>query len=1019
MSRTTSDEVKSVQPELLMVRAGAGAGKTTELVNRVLSLARHYLKTEKRLPHLVVTTFTRKATQELKERLLSEALKLSDADLVRFVQSPSHLHISTIHGVLSLYLFRYGVKIGLGPQFSIIDSTSEVKLIKKAIKRYLKKDQDLYKIDLLLEELNLKNLITSLQTYFEQRFIVGHKINFFNDQDLKKSNAHKTLEWAEKANELVNHTENIQDGKNWPEYISFLKNCIVKINQSQGMDFQSIISFSENKPDTKVKKGTDEFVKELKTEVHKLADDFFDRKWVFEESYIQKHKEVCFAFQSLAESLFTDLFSEKVSASTLTMSDLENFSLWLAQNNPQTAEQFSEEWDYWLVDEYQDTSPKQVEILNKLIGHRNSFTVGDPQQSIYLFRGARAEVFLQKEKDVLNLKGQTLKKMENYRSRPELLHFFNHFFQHYDSRQFQPMIATDKNLVNELKNTPAAYFIQADKTLEDSDLLSAIERITELLQSGTRAEEICVLARSNQVLNRFSKLCFQYHIPVQLHAGSGFRGRREILDALMLLKFLVNSHDNVNLVGLLRTPWFRIHDAEISRVANISQNSYWQVLQKELIENSVVIRLIKLKKLTEEIGFVQAWKQGLVQSGILDFSYSLDPSGRREANLMKLISDLSMKERLPGFRILDFIYDEEISSMSDTEVAGESDAVPVISPDRVNLMTVHASKGLQFEHVLLIGVGNKPPQTRSNFFMYHETDMKFSISLVDSDSGKLLTSTVGEEIRTTKSDREKQEMARVLYVALTRAKYSIFLSWQTEIKGSWSSQMWKPTEGLVQHDLFHTSFISNHRPEIKKMERNVPQIKKLRTKLSEKKEENKSRSVTEILAADLNKIKFHKSESQKRIELVQKGVDIHRIFESICYRNEIPKPKTANEQSVHHFMQTDNGKKLLQWMSDGNPEWGFCVVQDDIWIQGQIDLWCRADDGQVYIVDYKTGSKAYLSKAQEQLNLYAWALRKMKKIQPNDKVHLVVIYPLENEMIFEKADPDYIPSPLRVSSPSH
>lgn len=1019
MSRTTSVEVKSVQPELIMVRAGAGAGKTTELVTRVLSLAQHYLTTEKRLPHLVVTTFTRKATQELKERLLSEALKSGDKNLVRFVQSPSHLHISTIHGVLSLYLFRYGVKIGLGPQFSIIDSASEIKLIKRAIKRHLKKDQDLLKIDLLLEELTLKNLISSLQSYFEQRFTVGDKIDFFNEQDLIKSNANKTLEWAKKAIELVNHIENIQDGKNWPEYISFLKNCILKINQSQGLDHLPILQFSENKPDTKVKKGTDEFVKELKTEVHKLADDLFDRKWVFEESYIKKHTQVCLAFQSLAESLFSEIFSEKVSASTLTMSDLENFSLSLANNHPQTAKQFSEEWDYWLVDEYQDTSPKQVEILNKLIGHRNSFTVGDPQQSIYLFRGARAEVFLQKEREVSNLNGQILQKMQNYRSRPELLHFFNHFFQSYDSKQFQAMVATDKNLVPELKDTPVAYFIQADKTLDDSDLLSAIERMTELLQSGTRAEEICVLARSNQVLNRFSKLCFQYHIPVQLHSGSGFRGRREILDALMLLKFLVNSHDNVNLVGLLRTPWFRVHDSEISRIASLGQNSYWQVLQQEFKENSVIIRLVKLKKMTEEIGFVQAWRQGLVQSGILDFSYSLDPSGRREANLMKLISDLSMKERLPGFRILDFIYDEEVSSMSDTEVSGESDAVPVISPDRVNLMTVHASKGLQFEHVLLIGVGNKPPQVRASFFMFHENDFKFSMSLSDPDSGKLLTSTAGEEIRATKSDREKQEMARVLYVALTRAKFSIFLAWQTEIKGSWANQMWKPSEGVVKHELFQTSFISNHRPEIKKMEQLVSQSKKLRSKFSQKKEENLSRSVTEILTADLSKIKFHKSESQKRIEIVQKGVDIHRILESIRYRNELPKPKTQNEQIVHQFMQTENGKKLLQWITDGYPEWGFCVVQDDIWIQGQIDLWCRSEAGEVYIVDYKTGSKAYLTKAQEQLNLYAWALRKMKKIQQSDKVQLVVIYPLENEMIFEKADPDYIPSPLRVSSPSH
>src|ERR1700712_3645685 len=97
----------SPQLNLEIVRAGAGAGKTTRLTRQVLDVVAEFLRTEKRFPHLVVTTFTRKATQELRERLMLEAVSHGDFALLEYVSSKSHLSISTIHGVLSLFLSRF------------------------------------------------------------------------------------------------------------------------------------------------------------------------------------------------------------------------------------------------------------------------------------------------------------------------------------------------------------------------------------------------------------------------------------------------------------------------------------------------------------------------------------------------------------------------------------------------------------------------------------------------------------------------------------------------------------------------------------------------------------------------------------------------------------------------------------------------------------------------------------------------------------------------------------------------
>ena len=129
--------MSSTAPESLnqFVRAGAGAGKTYSRTHQVLDVALDLQEKNGRLPRMIVTTFTRKATQELKERLLLLALEEEKYQgLVKFVNSPSLLHISTIHGVMDLFLKRYGLTIGLDPSYSLISESEAHRFAKKYIK---------------------------------------------------------------------------------------------------------------------------------------------------------------------------------------------------------------------------------------------------------------------------------------------------------------------------------------------------------------------------------------------------------------------------------------------------------------------------------------------------------------------------------------------------------------------------------------------------------------------------------------------------------------------------------------------------------------------------------------------------------------------------------------------------------------------------------------------------------------------------------------------------------------------
>jgi ATP-dependent helicase/nuclease subunit A len=724
--------VGETNPQLTLIRAGAGAGKTTELINRVLSIAVHHHLRHGKFPHLVVTTFTRKATQELKERLQLQSLRLqkeqfSDQKIAQavqqlsaYVQRQSQLHISTIHGVLSLFLLRYGWKFGLAPQFSIIDGLTETVMIKKSIKAILNEAKEAQALETLLEEKSLTEIIEAVKIYLEER--VGHSqaIPFYELQELADLASQKAKIWCEKASDFLQQAASSLGGKNGAEYKQLLEQTI------QAGKIESIADFYERRPRITLKAAAE--VVDLRDELIEEAKKLAKNIWIYSIEAQKNHQALCQSFQVFAEAVFAHLLEQKISQAQLTMADLESLSLLLLQKHPETGKHFSEEWDYWLIDEYQDTSPRQEELLKLLIRKRNSFFVGDPQQSIYLFRGSRSEVFHDKEEEVKRRGGVIGEKVENFRSRPELLHFFNHLFSHL-SPQFRSMKPTAQTEQEGLQDQPVAFYIENENEID-----AVVSRCFELLQKQVPAEEICVLSRRNKTLEAIAERAASVGLPVQVHSAGQFSGRREILDALNLLKFLIHPHDNLTLLQLLRSPWFKVSDQKLTEITQKFSDKFWSNAKEKLHDNFAVQMLMKLQGDLPQLGIAQTWIKGLRQCGIFDFCHKLDATGRREANLWKLVSELRGEERRPGFNYLEFIRQLENSLSMDIDSQGDGDAVPVIEPNRVNLMTVHSAKGLQFQQVIMLGLGDKVPSPRSRFFMLDEEEKKFTLSLITESS---------------------------------------------------------------------------------------------------------------------------------------------------------------------------------------------------------------------------------------------------------------------------------------------
>lgn len=989
----------------IILRAGAGAGKTTRLTHEFLEYAKDFKEKNNRFPRIVVTTFTRKATQELKERLLAKALEEGREDLFNFVSAKSQVQISTIHGVLSLFLSRYGAAIGLTPDYKIMNESEIRKGARKIIRKYLLEDPQLQE---LLEEYDFSTLESSLIHYFNES-VVFPKMRFITSSELEAETEKFVKSVSGKIRKVALEIQAEATNDKWQEYAQSLAQFSWKQSAESWDDFYARLeSFWEHLAKPVFRKTSAPFSLSLNEELSEARDsvDELLEQNRYRPSFWEKHQKNCELFEKLALQFSQDFLSSKLEQGLLSMSDLEVLSYKIITEAPEAAVKFSLEWDYWMVDEYQDTSPVQVELLRHLIGDKRFFVVGDPQQSIYLFRGARSEVFQKKVDEVRDQGGQVESKLVNYRSTPEVLEFLNLYFTGLGKNQFAAMTpAPDKPRSGPDK--PVAHIQLTETSDEDEtsmEVLSTVARIQELLSGGTAPEQICVLGRTHKTLEDIAKVAQDFGVPLQLHSGSGFYERREVLDSLAILKFLLNPHDNANFVALLRSPWFVISDTELLKYCHHSRHSYWKEAAASLdalAPNHPLRQLKSLLSMSEEKGLSWTLKWALIEFGLFDYSAKVDSTGRREANLWKVVSLLSSEERRPGFNFLDFL-DSSLETLNTDQGGEDADATPVIEPKRVNFMTVHASKGLQFDQVILPGMGQDPRASHASVFSVREDDGMWSLKVRDDNTQAMAGSVLADQITEELRQREAEEFNRVLYVALTRAKSGITLIWDRKVgKKSWAAHCpLNLEEGLHEEkDFSYLVRVENTRPE--KMQHETLSSKEVRDPWEVKTQEETKRtlSVTSLVApesADGNIYVPKAKQLGTGLAKAQQGTQAHRLFESLKYSSyeDLKEFAEPEFQKPLAFIKANQDIPLLQIIQDGSVEWGFAMKQGGLLLQGQIDLW-GVIDSVLWVVDYKTGSQKYSDVAFQQLKAYAWALSKMGYAEGVSEVRLAVVYPLD------------------------
>ncbi len=377
-------------------------------------------------------------------------------------------------------------------------------------------------------------------------------------------------------------------------------------------------------------------------------------------------------------------------SNSLDFDDLLILPIKLFRKNIEVLREYQERFKYILVDEYQDTNEAQY-ILVKMISakYKNICVVGDESQSIYSFRGANYKNILNFEKDYENTK--TILLEQNYRSTKYILNVANDIIKNNINRK-------DKKLWTE--NTEGSKVKYYKALNEKDEAYHIVSEIKNLIINGVKKEDIAVLYRTNAQSRNIEEALLKENIPYKVVGSFFFYKRKEIKDLIAYLKLIYNNSDNTSLLRIINVPKRKIGIKTIENLemmATLNQTSLYDAIEsgKELEFKKIIEEIKELEKdlsLTELIDTILD-KTGIKEE--LEKEKTLEADIRLE-NLEEFKSITKTFEEKYGIISLQAFL-EEISLVADMEEHN-------LNTDLVTLMTVHSSKGLEFDNVFIAGL---------------------------------------------------------------------------------------------------------------------------------------------------------------------------------------------------------------------------------------------------------------------------------------------------------------------------
>ena len=859
-------QVINTRDKNILVSAAAGSGKTTVLVQRIIEKI-----TDKNKPadidRILVLTYTEAAASEMRTRI-EDAINRQisenpqDEHLVRQAVLIHNAQISTIHGFCLSVIRNDFSGIGLDPSFRVAES-GEIKLVEGEVAEKLigelfeADDED---IRLLADRFSSKNTLEGLKQIildsyqvcrnnpFVREYIEERRADYECDSEeglLDTSWGMELKQYTKRvideALRLTDHNLEIVSGAGGAfMYKDALLSDRVMIERLKDYETyteyrNALLSLDYARLSAKKSDDVDESSKQLSKDIRdavkkmlsELSSSFYCMP---SESLIFGMKENSKIVNALSDVLLLydeKLTKEKRSRKIIDFSDMEHLAIDILYRQEdtgyvptKTALDYRDVYDEIMVDEYQDSNPVQEKILEAVSAESdkryNRFMVGDVKQSIYSFRRACPELFMEKFNSYNEKDDETNIRIDlsaNYRSRVEVVESVNQVFER----------LMEKDLGNISYDSAARLYAKADypESGEDnkSELL-ILEKDTESKESGQEQEarmvasrikemvgkyEICdsgkmrpcrykdivILLRSNKGWDDvFKKVLENCGVPVFISSKTGYFSAYEVKNLLNLLHILDNPLDEVSLYGVLTEYFGKFNDDEMALIRSEYKEQLYDALVKisegDISRDSLITDDIK-EKCASFVEFINSARKRIAytsinelledivtKSGYLFHVSSMPYGDQRRSNVYMLIEKARQYESGSFKGLYHFIrYINEIRSY---EIDfGEAMTVDE-QADVVRIMSIHKSKGLEFPIVFMCGMQKKINYQDSYDSLLFERHLGIGLDYVDTKKNVRHTdiryNVLGKCIRL---ENVAEEM-RVMYVAMTRAKEKLIMT---------------------------------------------------------------------------------------------------------------------------------------------------------------------------------------------------------------------------------------------------
>jgi len=844
MKELTTSQKKAIQTldKNILISASAGSGKTSTMVDRTINIL---LNQSAKINEILALTFTENSATEMKTRIYKELLNHADKPFIKSqLNQLSTANISTFDAFCSNLIKEFFYIINVDPNFSVLNNIDsnfiKLKILNKTIeemeqnKGFVEFSSSLSgrKLDRLFEiVLSSYDLVISLENaddYLNQKALSCYETDLTrNDAFLYLMQNYKN-DIIELEKEFLNYEALFVNAPQILENLRILKQFFIKFNESNQ-------NFVRNAPESLnamlYSKNLNEDEKKSLNKLRQFLNKTFEiiekYKIIFSNGQndelidnLNLSKQSAVIFIDLLKRFIKNYETYKKENCELDFNDLENFALKILQNeNVQNT--ITSRFKHIDIDEYQDTNEKQEAIINKIIKNSKVFCVGDPKQSIYLFRHCKPSIFINKAlqyKQDNTLNGTTINFVENFRSHTDILKFVNLIFNEVmtiqscglDYKNESQFITNTKksDLPNELNkqlNRIKIYITDSSVKDDNKDEMPSIYSVKNSIAQNDKNENFEIFAIIQYIKNFFEmneKIFDKKNNSYRIAKLSDFailtRNNNDVArisNELRKVGFAINSNNKMDLNDItiikqihnllncisnckadipLASSLLFIGDLDENDLATIKLSGNDEKYFYEIVENYNKDDIIKEKItsfynnlnnyrfLIQNKGIYDTIKEVILKNNI-DLSLLKDEDNSSDLDKLNLYLDIILKSNF-NYELADFLnFTEHYEDAFKVEFNTQTNV------NAINVLTIHKSKGLEFPVVILFGANKKFDRNKSNALSISD---RFGIGFDNIDIINRIkkASIIEFANKEYKKNEERKEEMRVLYVALTRAE---------------------------------------------------------------------------------------------------------------------------------------------------------------------------------------------------------------------------------------------------------